>query len=68
MNVVLVWPAGTVMLPGTVTKLLLLESVTSAPPDGAGMFRVTVPVEECPLITVLGCKVSVATAITGGPH
>ena len=30
------------------------------------MFSVTVPVEEFPLITVLGCKVSAVTASTGG--
>jgi hypothetical protein len=51
-----------------VTKLFVLERVTSAPPDGAAMFNVTVPVEELPLITVPGCKVSVVTASTGGPH
>jgi hypothetical protein len=31
-NVVLVWPSGTVTLEGTVTKLLLLESPTKARP------------------------------------
>lgn len=56
------------MLEGTVTKLLVLDSVTSAPPEGAAMFSVTVPVDEFPLITVLGFSVSAVTANTGGPH
>jgi hypothetical protein len=64
----LVWPAGIVMLPGTVTKLLVLPRVTSAPPEGAAMFNVTVPVDICPLVTVLGFMVSADTATTGGPH
>ena len=56
------------MLCGTVTKLLLLDSVTNAPPDGAAVFSVTVPVDEFPLVTVLGFSVSADTANTGGPH
>ena len=35
-------PAGTVTLPGTVADALLLESVTTAPPEGAGAATVTV--------------------------
>lgn len=55
-------PAGMVMLAGTCTKLLLLESVGEIPPEGAGMLSVTVPTEELPLTTVLGFSVSEETA------
>jgi len=55
----LVFPAGTVMLDGTVaTDVLLLESVTIAPPEGAAAVRVTVPVELFPPLTVVGLRVS----------
>ena len=53
-NVVLLAPAGTVTLPGTVAAGLLLDSVTGAPPAGAGPFSVTVPVELLPPVTVVG--------------
>jgi len=32
----------------------LLESVTTAPPEGAAHFNVTVPVEEFPPVTLVG--------------
>src|SRR2546425_12444589 len=47
-NVTLVAPTGTVTLAGTVAAELLLDSVTCAPPAGAGPFSVTVPVELPP--------------------
>jgi hypothetical protein len=48
-NVALVWPAGTVTLAGTVTsEVFALESVTRAPPSGAGPFNVTLPVAGVP--------------------
>jgi hypothetical protein len=55
----LVFPAGTVTLDGTVaTEVLLLESVTTAPPEGAAAVRVTVPVELFPPLTMVGLRVS----------
>ena len=55
----LVLPDGTVTLDGTVAAdVLLLESETTAPPEGAAAVRVTVPVELfCPL-TLVGLSVS----------
>jgi hypothetical protein len=54
-NVVEVVPAATVILEGTVAALvLLLVRVTTAPPLGARPFRVTVPVEDAPPVTLLG--------------
>src|SRR5436309_88894 len=59
-KVALVPPAGTVTLEGTVAAaVLLLESVTWAPPAGAGPLSVTVPVEDCtPPTTLVGFSVS----------
>lgn len=54
-NVALMAPAATVTLEGTVAAVvLLLESVTCAPPAGAGPLSVTVPVEEFPPVTLVG--------------
>ena len=68
MNVALVAPAATVTLAGTLAAaVLLLESVTSAPPDGAGPLNVTVPVEDCvPPITLVGLSVSEERVGAGG--
>ena len=62
-KVVLVAPAGTVTLEGTVAAaVLLLESVTCAPPAGAGPFSLTVPVEDpTPPITLAGLRASEET-------
>ena len=58
MNVAVVAFAATVTLAGTwAAVVLLLESVTTAPPAGAGPLNVTVPVEEIPPITELGLRV-----------
>jgi len=37
----------------------LLLKVTAAPPDGAGPFRVTVPVDRVPPLTLVGLTLSV---------
>ncbi len=57
-KVALVAPAGTVTLAGAVaTAVLLLESVTTAPPLGAAPFKLTVPCEEFPPTTLAGFRV-----------
>src|SRR5438128_11070066 len=54
-NGALVAPAGTVTLAGTVAAAVLsLDSVTCAPPAGAGPSSVAVPVELLPPVTVGG--------------
>ena len=63
LNVAVVLPAATVTLLGTLAELLLLESVITAPPEGAAAVRVRVPVELAPPTTVVGFRVSVE--ITG---
>src|SRR6266850_3110214 len=66
-NVALVAPAGTVTLPDTVAAELLLDSVTCAPPAGAGPFSVTVPTAEPPPTTLGGLTVS-ASSVTAPPR
>jgi hypothetical protein len=52
-------PAPTVTLEGTLAApVLLLESMTWAPPAGAGPLSVTLPVEELPPVTFKGLSVS----------
>jgi hypothetical protein len=66
-NVALVAPAGTNTLEGTPATPLLLESMTCAPPAGAGPLSVTVPVEYCaPPITLVGFRVSEERVGSGG--
>src|SRR3954469_26065719 len=58
-NVPVVEPAAIVMLEGTIAApLLSLESVTTAPPDGAALSSVAVPVDGEPPATLVGFKVS----------
>jgi hypothetical protein len=58
----LVLPAWTVALDGALAAPLLLESITCAPPAGAGPLSVTVPVDDCaPPLTVEGFNVSEET-------
>ena len=57
-NVALLFPARTVTLDGSVaTAVLLLESATVAPPDGAAAFSVTVPSKLLPALTVVDFRV-----------
>ena len=66
-KVALALPAGTVTLDGTPATPLLLESMTIAPPAGAGPLSVTVPVENCkPPTTLVGFNVSEETVTGGG--
>ena len=54
----LVAPAATVTLAGTpATVVLPLDSVTTAPPDGAALVRVTVPCDVAPPVTLVGLNV-----------
>lgn len=65
-KVALVAPAGTVTLVGTkATEELLLDSITTAPPFGAGPLSVTVPVEDPGPTTLDGLSVSEATVGSG---
>jgi len=66
-NVALVAPAATVTLDGVLaTVVLLLESVTVAPPEGAAAVNVTVPVDEFPPVTLVGFRVSEERVARGG--
>ena len=62
----LVWPELTLTFAGTVMFVLLLDSATVAPPEGAGADNVTVQLEDPGAFTVagehtneLGCTVTV---------
>jgi hypothetical protein len=68
-NVALAAPAAIVTLAGTpAMAVLLLDSVTTAPPDGADPVSVTVPCDELPPVTVAGLsdRVESVTAAGGG--
>jgi hypothetical protein len=66
-KVALVAPAGTNTLEGTRAAPLLLESMTVAPPAGAGALSATMPVEVCrPPITLVGFSVSEERVAGGG--
>jgi len=66
-KVALLVPAGTITLKGTLAAPLLLESMTCAPPAGAGPVKVTVPVENCtPPITLEGLSVNEDRVGSGG--
>jgi hypothetical protein len=57
-NVLLVVPAGTVTLAGTVAAAEVSDRVTTVPPAGAAAVRVTVPVDEAPPATLDGLRAS----------
>jgi hypothetical protein len=66
LNVAVVAPAATVTVAGTVSTVLLLESVTLAPPDGADALRLTVQVVAALALRLPGLQLSderIATAI-----
>lgn len=63
MNVVLVAPAATVVVAGTVaTAVLLLDRDTEIPPLGAAAVTLTVPVEDEPPTTVAGFTITELSA------
>ena len=66
LNVALVAPAATVTLPGTTAAAALLDSVTTLPPAGAALVRVTVPVEALPPVTLVGLSTKVFRLAGGG--
>jgi hypothetical protein len=64
-NVAEVEPAATVTLTGTLAAaVLLLVSVTTAPPAGATPLSITVPVDPVPPVTLAGFTET--EEITGG--
>jgi hypothetical protein len=67
LNVAVLAPAGTTTLEGTLAAPLLLESMTCAPPAGAGPLKATVPVENCkPPTTLEGFSVNEEIVAAGG--
>jgi hypothetical protein len=66
-NVALVAPAATVTLAGTVaTAVLLLDSVTTAPPAGAALVNVAVPCAALPPTTLAGLRPIADSAAAAG--
>jgi len=65
-NVALVAPCGTTTVAGTVTAELALDSVTVVPDAGAGVVKITVPVELCPEMTAEGLKYTSLKSGAGG--
>ena len=56
-------PGAIVTVAGTLAAALSLDSALTAPPAGAGLLRVTVPVPDVPPVTVAGF---IVTADRGG--
>ena len=57
-NVAPVLPAKIVTDAGTTAEGMLLESLTSNPPTGAGLLIATDPLEDCPPSTAIGSRVA----------
>ena len=67
LNVALVAPAATVTLAGAVTTaVLLLDSVTTAPPVGAALVNVAVPCDALPPTTLAGLSPIADSAAAAG--
>jgi hypothetical protein len=65
-NVAELAPGGMVIEPGTLAALeLVVPTVTTRPPEGAGAVRVTIPVAEEPPITAAGLIDSAETKAAG---
>ena len=65
-KVAVVAPANTVTDAGTwATTVLLDVKLTTAPPTGAGLSKVTVPAEDTPPSTVAGLTLTPLSAATG---
>ena len=62
-NVAEATPAGTVTFAGTRAAAFELKSWTTAPPAGAALWSVTVPLDDSPPLTIAGESV---TSTTGG--
>jgi hypothetical protein len=66
-KVVLVEPAGTVTLDGTLAAPgWLLVRLTTVPPEGAALGRLTVPVAGLPPTTLVGLTVNEESVAGGG--
>lgn len=66
-NVAEVEPAATVTDVGTVAdEVLLLDRLTSAPPEGAALVKVTVPCDVPPLVTDVGFTLTPDSAAGAG--
>jgi hypothetical protein len=55
-----------VTLAGVLADALLSESVTTAPPDGAGPVNETVPCDELPPVTLVGLTANVERVTPAG--
>jgi hypothetical protein len=68
-NIALLLPPATVTLVSPLTtEGLLLLSVTTAPPLGAGLLNTTVPWELPPPTTLIGLSVTDVTALAVNPN
>jgi hypothetical protein len=65
-NVAEVAPCATVTLVGIVSPAGELDKLTTAPPEGAALVKVTVPVADPPLAIVLGATATLDRAAAAG--